>query len=664
MKRALVTWGLGCLVPTLALAVSTQRFELETHETFEKGKLEGTIAWDSGKLTRGIQTERIAIEAASVAYAAARGPDGALYVGTGHDGVIQRVAQKGASVFAETGAAVVTSLVFAGDTLYAGTLPGGKIFAVDQKGSVKELVKLEGAEHVWGLAYDAKRRLLHAATGPEGKLFAVDERGTAKLEHDDVAEHLLCAAVDPEGRVYAGTSHGARLVRVGVDGARVLYDFEGQELTALSFAAGLIAVAANEFPDPPPIASDPSKSNPGRLKRPKPGKGKLFVMHPDGRVDELYASSDAHISAVEIDRGGDAVLTGLSENGRILRVGLDGSRATVSDVDERQIISLGLSSTSPFFVSSDGVAVYEVVPKAEVGTWTSAVLDAKAPARWGELDFRARGKVRVQARSGDTETPDDGWSAWSAALEQRGPIRSPGGRFLQLRASLVSDDAELYALHAYYLPHNRPARVRNVRVKPAKANDAKDSSSKAKAPRTTVVSLTWDVDNPDEDRLRFRLFYRRDEQASFLPMLREHDELDQAEYSWDTQAIPDGYYRVRVEASDEYDNPVPYARSMHATSGPLLVDNHAPVISELAFSQGKLTGRVIDSVGPVSRLEVSLDGGPHKPFYPLDDLLDTADERFAVEVGELAAGTHIASVRATDAAHNVGSRAIEFVIRR
>ena len=44
-----------------------------------------------------------------------------------------------------------------------------------------------------------------------------------------------------------------------------------------------------------------------------------------------------------------------------------------------------------------------------------------------------------------------------------------------------------------------------------------------------------------------------------LPLQREHEVLTDNEYTWDAKAVPDGYYRVRVDASDELSNPDAFA---------------------------------------------------------------------------------------------------------
>jgi len=669
MKRALCALASCLALPSVVLAISTKSFVIETSDAFEKGKLEGVASYSTGRLKGALSTQRTGVEGAPVATASVLAADDSIYIGTGNEGAVYKVSGENAKLFVKTDAAAITSLTLAGDTLYAGSIPKGRVFSIDLRAGSdpkpRELSKLEGAEHVWGLAHDPKLNLLYAATGPEGKLFSIDASGKIKLLYDDPAEHLLSLALEPDGSLLVGTSHGARLLRVKGSQTTVLHDFAGQELSALSVRSGLIAVAVNDFADPASLPADPTRDLASRIKRPKPGKGKLYALREGGRVDELYAADTGHIAAVEIDPSGDAVLAGLSQDGRIVRATLSGERALFSDVDERQVVSLGLASRIPYFVTSDGIAVYRKKPSTDGGQWTSAVLDAKFPARWGELSVRSRGKLTIQTRSGNTETPDTTWSDWSAEASGSSTIRSLKGRFLQVRVKLARD-AELYGLTAYYLADNQPARVKNVRARAPK-KEIKIDTAAAKAGETVpapTLSLVWEVDNPDEDRLRYRLYYRRDEQTNWLAMLADHEVLDQGDYNWDTRAIPDGHYRVRVVATDELVNPKPYVRSMEGTSAPLLVDNHAPEVVELGVKARSLSGRVVDSVGPVSSIEVSLDGQPYAPVFPLDDLLDTRDERFSVELGSLAVGTHIASVRATDAAQNVSAKAIEFMIER
>jgi hypothetical protein len=139
--------------------------------------------------------------------------------------------------------------------------------------------------------------------------------------------------------------------------------------------------------------------------------------------------------------------------------------------------------------------------------------------------------------------------------------------------------------------------------------------------------------------------------------------LHKNEYAWETRALADGLYRVRIEATDEDSNPDPFVERSEADSGPVLVDNHAPEV-ELRVQGKQLSGRVRDALGPVRALEYAVDGAPYRPLLSDDGLLDTREERFRLDLGKLAPGTHMVSVRASDAAHNVSANAIEIAVER
>jgi hypothetical protein len=659
MKRRLGWLLPWLLVPASALAGGTQSFVIDTSEAFEKGKLEGTAVLGEGKVTPAPATQRTAIEGASVAYASARGPDGAVYIGTGNDGNVVRVDAAGQRLFAHADTPLVTALVWVGDTLYAGTLGKGKLLAIDRKGTLRDFVTLEGASHIWGLAHDPKQNLLYAATGPEGKLFAIDAKGVAKLVHDDEAEHLLCVARDAEGQLYVGTSNGARLLRIAGKAASVVYDAPGQELTTLALGPGFVAIASNELNDVGESLKDAS----ARARRARTGKSKVFAVSFSGTIEELWRSDSTHVTALEVDEKTGAVHIGLGLEGRIVRAQRGQQHSVWADADERQVIAIQLNGSAPYFVTSDGVALYRVREGQAEHRWISAALDAKTQARFGALAYRARGKLELSTRSGNTETPDASWSGWSAALGQPGPIHSAAARFLQVRATLF-DDAELYAVEAYYLPQNLPAYVRNVR---SSGNTDKPMPSPGPSPSAgpkSQLTLNWDVDNPDGDKLRYRVSYRREGQAAFLPLVPEHEVLDKTEVRWETLAVPDGYYRVRVEASDELSTPAPASAKSEALSAPLLIDNHSPRIEALQLQGTRLSGSASDALGPVSVLELSLDGGLYRPIAPVDGLLDSVVEKFEVDLGALATGAHIVSVRASDGARNIGSSALEFTVKR
>jgi hypothetical protein len=66
----------------------------------------------------------------------------------------------------------------------------------------------------------------------------------------------------------------------------------------------------------------------------------------------------------------------------------------------------------------------------------------------------------------------------------------------------------------------------------------------------------------------------------------------------------------------------------------------------------------VDELGPIARIQLSVDAGPWRDVFPTDALLDRATEAFDVALGELPGAAHIVAVRAFDAAGNQANREI------
>jgi sugar lactone lactonase YvrE len=643
-----------------ARAVSTRQFSLDSAGVLSAGKLEGTAVLSSGAVVRSVGTRRVAMPNVGAARCLLAEADGGALIGTGNDGKIWKLAGDSATPFAETGELMVTALARGeGGRVFAATTPHGKIFTIDPKGKTALFAQPKGAEHVWALAYDTRKHTLFAGTGPQGKVFAIDVNGKAEVYASTKASHVMSLGLAASGALYAGTSDDALLLRIDGPGrTQVVYDFEGNEVTALAIGDGRVAVAANQFPKPPsaPKKDDTKKDDQQSTDKtdapkdkPKPGTGELWVVDSAGQARKLFSSDDGQLTALQWARGG-TIYAATGKGGRIYRVQQDGTNALWIDVDERQVLDLQMLGEHPLFVTGDAGAVYRVLPgPASDATWTSKVLDAQFLARFGQLTWRGDGKIAFQTRSGNSEKPDDGWSEWSSVLETPGPIRSPAARFLQLRARLGDGaDAALYAVQAYYLPGNQPATVKDITVKPASGKGDDTAAS-------PVYKIEWKVDNPDGDRLRYRLHYRPEGRAVYRPMLRESEILTRANYDWNTDGVPDGYYRVQIDASDELDNPSSSALHAASESEPFLVDNHPPVVDALRVQNGHLLGVARDDQGPISKLEYAVDGQDWKPFFPIDDLFDTRVESFDWPLEPLGEGTHVIAVRARDARANTGS---------
>jgi hypothetical protein len=651
-----------------ALAVSTRSFELDDATALAAGELHDVAVRSDGRVVPSVGTTRVAMpDGVSLVWSWARIGD-AVYLGTGDDGRIYRVRGDAVDLFAETHQLLVSALA-AGDggVLFAGTLPEGRIFAIDTAGASagqpREIARPDATEGVWALAWDAPRHRLFAGTGPEGRVFALTNvtaaQAQADVYWDGVASHVQSLALAPDGTLYAGTSDEALVVRITAPGrAETVFDFPGNEITSLALDHGVLAVAANEFLDPPAVSAPPTKrsATAARAAHPRPGHGRIYTVGADGRAERVWEQTDAHVTRVQLAADG-TIWAGLGVEGRVIRVAPDRTSAIWIDLDERSVLAMDLlDAQRPFVATGDAAAFYRVEAAPRSAAWVSKVLDAGFDARWGQLRWRGGGTLRFSTRSGATERPDTSWSEWSAASTSPGPIHSPGARFLQIRAELASADANILAVSAYYLPDNQRPVVSDVVARTRATKRPADVDGDAPLPPSPTLPLAWRVENPDGDRVRFRLRFREESQSVWREILRDSDTLVATEYQWNTTAVPDGWYVVSVEASDELSNPDTLTLRSTAQSEPILIDNHPPTISALTSAGGRVRGTATDEMGPIARLEVAVDGGEWRVLFPDDDLLDTREESFAVDVSSLAAGTHIVAVRALDAGGNQASR--------
>jgi hypothetical protein len=663
------------LVTQHARAVGTRTFQLDTLEDLRGGDLKGVSVDSTGSVRAGLTLSNLPIADASSVWSSVVLADGSVLLGTGSEGKIYKVQQGKAELLATTGQMAVSSLAVAwnGDVI-AGTFPDGKLFRVPLHGKgerAAELATLAGAEDVWSLAYDARAKALYAATGPEGKLYRVDAAGRAQTYFDSDEPHLVSVAIGHDGSVYAGSNGKALLYRItGPGRATVLYDFDGDDVKAIAMGKdGAVFAIANKYAEAfqPPKKNKDGPPTPQPTKALKPGKGELVRFGKDGVAEQLSSHDDTHLVSLAI--GDDGLpYVGTGAEGRVYAVDDNHVERLVADTDERQIGALSMAGKRRFIASSDPVVFHEVqgIGGADA-IWTSKVLDAGLRASFGRVTWRSEGPVEVSTRTGNTLVPDATWSAWSNDLAAPGDVASPAARFVQVRARFRRDPkAILREVTLAFLTDNARAVVTSIdavaKGQPRTPVKAGIAQSGGEAPRaTTGIKLTWKVDNPDQDDLRYRLSFRPEGQAAWRNLLKPGEKLTKAEYDWDTTALPEGVYRVLVEASDELANPPDRTKAHALESKTVLVDNTPPVFRTLTLQGRKLSGEVVDGLGPIARIEVSVAGTDEwRPIFPSDGIFDEAAEAFSADVSSIVPpGAHIVAVRAYDSAGNGVTRDVE-----
>ncbi len=667
------SFGLAVLLCTVqAAAVGTRRFDLDSGDDFKGGDLAGVAVDSSGQVRAGFNLGAMPISEGTTIWSMLEMPDGSLLLGTGNDGKLLSVKGAKVSVVAKTKELVVTSLAHAwGSTVVMGTLPDGKVMKLEGD-KLSTLAKLKGTEHVWQVAFDKKRGVVYAATGPEGKLWRIDRTGNAQVYFDAPEQQLMSVAVAPDGTVYAGASDKAKLYKItGPGRASVLYDFERTEVRDIAIGPkGEVYAIANKITSG---SYTPSHAGRGVTTSAGPtapasktkGKGTLYEFAPDGTYDQLLDDKDEHFVSLAIgDDGRPYVGTGVE--GRVYTVDANHNSVLVADTKERQVSALLLTGKHQFVASSDPAVLH---PVRGIGgpdaVWTSKVFDAGIRAHFGRMSWIATGTLELSTRTGNSKEPDKTWSAWSKPMAAPARIASPAGRYLQVRARWNRDPkARLSDIEIPFVTDNLRATITEIDASSgAKKKKSSSSSSsggvhKSGGPITkkpdTKVKLSWKVDNPDKDALRYRLHYRLVGTTSWYDMLKPDEVLTKTEYNWDTADLPEGRYRVRLDASDDISNPPDRAKHSQITSDIVLVDNTPPSIEGLRVAGRHVKGTAVDGVGPIKRIQISVAGtGVWYPYYPVDGVFDDQREKFDADVSSFAPkGTVLLSVRVYDAADN------------
>ncbi len=675
-----------------ARAVETQFWVASNPADYAKAETQGVQVAADGSLSLGHEVERFEGDSATVYWAVAVLADGSVALGSGHQGRVDRwEAGKGIRPWVTLAAGQVFCLARDGDGLLAGTGPDGAIFRIGPGGDTAR-VATTGERYVWALARGA--RGWFAATGTRGRLLAL-EGGRARLVFDSDEGNLVSLAGDGRGGVYAGGDSEGRVLHLRADGSvRTVFDAPESEIRALALGPdGALYAAALSAP----AAPEEEREDEPRPAKTGTGRATLYRIVPDSVVSTYWTVPQPLVFAMAT-RGGDPphLLAATGNRAALYRVTAPGAGSLVFAPAGGQLTAIAVGPQGDAFVagSNPGVLYRVGAAPARRGRLTSAALDARRYARFGRIRWRGEargGSVRLQTRSGNTDPPDTTWSAWQGREGGESfEIPSPPARYLQWRVELERDGAagpRVEAVEAAYREQNLPPKVEEVTVAPQGAGFREGEMTPRSEPVTQNLPggqrvefslrpgearglkvlpqwlrglrvVQWKAGDPNGDRLGYRLEYRREGAGEWREAAKE---LTTTTYTWDTNALPDGRYRLRVVASDGPENAVNEALEGSAESSPFTIDNTPPEVTEVAAVPGRqgveVRGRARDASSILTRLEIGVDGEEWQPLSPSGGLADDNELSFQTVLRELEPGDHSLSVRAVDAAGNSATRA-------
>jgi sugar lactone lactonase YvrE len=739
-SRRLFVLALACAV-AFALAPlgasSPKFFTADSQAAFLKGDVENLSVDADGRLTLGPATELVYETPAPFLWSLVVAPDGSVFAGSGNEGKVYRVGPDGkGAVFFASPELEVHALALAPDgSLYVATSPNGRIYKVDRNGKGTPFFDPK-EKYIWALATDASGNL-YAGTGDKGVIYKITPDGRGAAFYKAAATHVTALAFDRSGNLLAGTGSPGRVLRIDPSGKPfVVLDSPFQEIHTLRvdgqgvlYAGAQASAGSTASSSAPAVAGGASTTAPAPSRAPVPTvsvqvssvavvdtsassttastqedsgsvKGAIYRIMPDGLWDEIWESHDDSPYDVAFDTTG-ALLVATGSKGKIYRLEGDPIQSTlVARASAQQVTAFSQDQRGRLYyaTANPGKLFRLSADQAPRGTYESEPYDAQMVSSWGTIRWRGTAadgaRIELYTRSGNTDTPDDTWSAWSGAYTTAdgSPITSPKARYLQWRAVLSGkgDGPVLTSVTAAYLQRNVRPTVSSITVYPpgivfqkpystgepdlagfedqttperqlaqAAAQQGSATAMGRRAYQKGLQTLTWKADDANDDDLLYDVLYRREGETTWKVLRRG---ITDTIFAWDTTTVPNGTYFVKIVASDAPSNPPGLALTGERESASFEIDNTPPAItvSSVRAQGGSIVIAfvVTDDHSPIGRVEYSQDGQHWHGVFPVDGIADSRSERYAVTV-DGPVGPRGLTLRAVDSMNNVATTQVQ-----
>ena len=592
--------------------------------------------------------------------------------------------------------------------LLAGT-SGDKCALMRLKADQMETVfEPNDAKYIFAIDIDDSGNI-YLGTGPQGKVYRLNSFGKkAELIYDSRDKNILSLASGTDGFIYAGSDSRGLVYRIDprTKTATVLYDSDQPEITALLFTdteeadlyaaatSAEIAKAEKRFAPQLPPAGRPEpqlkeeesageseggrqlqipntkegangKEPEGKMLPPKPPKPSqasyIYKITKDGYVTDIFSEVAVFFCLTQQEQ---KLLVGTGNSGRTFTIDPATEQEAIIYQDEQasQITAIAVAGEDVYLGTANPPKLIKLAKTfASEGTYTSDLIDAGQPAKWGKLQIDAdipKGcRVQLASRSGNVKDVNDPtFSDWTEVMEVTGPIqlRCPAGRFCQYKLILQSQSGK------------RSPLVREIAVANTVPNLAPKvqsvSAERITSPdKTGMFKIDYKAKDDNDDKLIYKIDFRKVGRTKWIEL---KDEVEADDLEWDGRTVEDGRYEVRITANDERSNTTTTKLTGSRISEPVVVDNTGPVIKKYSIEKnGKtitLRLEVFDELSAIGQVHYTVDSNAEWIGAMPDDLVyDTTSEYFTIVIEDLQAGEHIIAVKVSDDVGNTTYRTFE-----
>jgi hypothetical protein len=663
----------------------------------------------AGKATTVFESSELAAQALAVDAA------GNLFVGTSPDGKVYKVTPAGqSSVFFDPMTKYIWDLALDKDgTLYVATGDTGKIFVVPPDGKGQIFYSSEET-HIRSLALDSSGNIL-AGTEPSGVVLRIPKAASARrafVLYETSKKEITALLQDASGNLYVAAVGEKTPPSPGQPRPQVT-----ETAPSISFTAPIGAAGNANTPSPL------FQVSPFPLL-PTVNSSSVYRIAPDGSPDELWSSRDEVIYALGLLPNGKLLL-GSGNQGAVLELEGNHIYSRLVHAASRQITSIAAGPGGKLFLAGANPGkIFTLGPGDEPeGTFESQPFDAHIFSRWGRTEWwgqniaparNASGaRIEFYARSGNTSDPENNWTAWAGPYSNVSgdKLDCPPARFLQWKAVLhggaTGPAPEIDWVSVAYLPKNVSpevtaialqspgVRVQGIALQGPGAEPQTSVQLRMPQPATSAASsinstftvasganpgtqagparfdpvpqgfsqkgyqaVLWTAQDANDDQLEYAIYFRGENESAWKLL---KDKLDARSYSWDTTAMPDGAYYLKIVASDALSNPAGEGLTGERESGRFVVDNTPPSIAQLTADTGsggtavRVRFQASSLASFIERAQYSLDASEWTLVFPAGGLSDALRENYDFQLQKVAPGEHTITVRVYDQFENVSS---------
>ncbi|MBN1124036.1 MAG: hypothetical protein JXA82_03450 [Sedimentisphaerales bacterium] len=593
-----------------------------------------------------------------------------------------------------------------GDRLLAG-ISGTVCKVVRFDKDMTTLFEPEDARYILSLAVDDMGNI-YVGTGPNGKIYRLNPFGKEpKLIYTCQDKNVLSLAIDKSGTIYAGCDERGLIYKIDQNSgkATVLYDSEQEEITSLLldeenqvYVTATSAGVLKEKVQFDPIGSEDSpgktdskangqekKNNAGTEQKipntgekatassPKPTQvkrgslpktaGHIYRIDPQGFVTDVFSDMSVFFAMTQLN-GNLFLATGNDAELFSVDVKTEQKSVVYEDEQSSQITAMAMANHQIFLGLANPPKLVMVADHyVKEGTYTSELIDAAQPARWGKFQMEAgipeSCEVLLSTRSGNVNDPNDPtYSAWTdpVKVSHATDLGCPIGRFCQYKLTLKTTDPKSTAqIRETAVAHVVPNLAPQVTTVKAVLQKGKPG----------IFQIAWTAADRNKDTLTYIVELRK---LGREPWIEVKDELTAVNLEWDSKTVEDGRYQIRVTADDRRSNTAETAMTGTRISDPVIVDNTAPQIEHATTKIDKKSLTIVlalrDEFSVLQSLNYTVDSNEDWIGTLPDDLVyDTMQESFTIKIEHLETGPHVIALKFTDSVDNTGYKTYDLTIQ-